>query len=570
MPPITILQIAILLGLCLALAVTERGPERLLVAVPAMAAVVGFMLLLVGDIERAGMLAIIAMLAIGAASQMKHYYSGMKLAVADLSLLFAGTLPFLLTQYRRAALACAATAAVLGCASVLVIVLGAGEPLPFATRGTLFAIAIALFAGAFRLSGGAEALRGSIRQRRGYFSTFMASLADVASWWPSRGLVLIDAASAERLVLMPATRGRVWQWPDIILIQHESVFDPRRFGLAVEPEVAAFLSPQHGLCGALNVDIFGGGSWQSEFSLFTGLSSASFGHDAYFMLQRGIGRFHHTLPRTLAAQGYKTMLVSSCRRRFLHYDAFYRSMGVDERIFSDDLPRPFNVDRFEKTYSDCLFLDAVREIHRQRIEADPAPRFTCALTNFNHGPHDLKRAAPQPSEPQRAFAWTQLPDPHYVEFYARLAETAAAWQRTKAVLASQSARPTLIVHYGDHQPVLTRAIEAKLGLPDDDRRLFRTFYAIEALNFELDRSAATAPPLLDIALLGTLSMQVAGLPLDSVSATRASLMADCGEGYFASPSERKHRFHRTLIDMRLIDLSPRVRTSPRGPKQPGA
>lgn len=562
-------QIAILFGLFLALAVTERSPERLLVAIPAMLVVVGLLLLLAGDFERAGMLAIIAVLAIGAASQLKHYYSGMKLAAADLSLLFAGTLPFLLAQYRRAALASAITAAGLGCACALVILLGAGEPLPFSFRVALFAIAMTIFAGAVRLSGGAEAFRGSIRQRRGYFSTFMASLADMASWWPSRRLVLIDAALTERLVLMPPTRGGAGQWPDIILIQHESVFDPRRFGLAVGPEVAAFLSPPHGLCGALNVDIFGGGSWQSEFSLFTGLSSASFGHDAYFMLQRGIGRFHHTLPRTLAVQGYKTMLVSSCRRDFLHYDAFYRSMGVDERIFSDDLPAPFNVDCFEETYSDSAFFDAVRAIHRQRIEADPAPRFTCALTNFNHGPHDRRRTAPQPMERQRAFAWSQLPDPHYVEFYARLAETAAAWRRTKAILASQSVRPTLIVHYGDHQPVLTRAIESRLELPDDDRRLFRTFYAIEALNFDLDRSSTTAPPLLDIALLGTLSMQVAGLPLDAVSATRASLMADCGEAYFASPSERKHRFHRTLIDMRLIDLSPRVRARQTGLKHPG-
>ena len=69
------------------------------------------------------------------------------------------------------------------------------------------------------------------------------------------------------LPLMAAVPARTLDYPDIIVIQHESIFDPRVFGLPVEPIVEAFLSPTNGLYGSLNVDIFGGGSWQSEFSL---------------------------------------------------------------------------------------------------------------------------------------------------------------------------------------------------------------------------------------------------------------------------------------------------------------
>ena len=87
---------------------------------------------------------------------------------------------------------------------------------------------------------------------------------------------------------MPARSAR---FPDIIVIQHESVFDPRIFGLPVEPIVEAFLSPADGEFGCLNVDIFGGGSWQSEFSLLTGLSSASFGSSAYYLFRRAPADF---------------------------------------------------------------------------------------------------------------------------------------------------------------------------------------------------------------------------------------------------------------------------------------
>src|SRR5205814_4305015 len=110
-----------------------------------------------------------------------------------------------------------------------------------------------------------------------------------------------------------------------------------------EPAVEAFLSPRSAITGILNVDILGGGSWQSEFSLLTGLSSASFGSRAYYLVKQGAGRFHNSLPHALAALGYRTMLASSCRRSFLSYDEFYRSIGISERVFADDFPLPFDV-----------------------------------------------------------------------------------------------------------------------------------------------------------------------------------------------------------------------------------
>ena len=106
--------------------------------------------------------------------------------------------------------------------------------------------------------------------------------------------------------------------------------------------------------GCLNVDIFGGGSWQSEFSLLTGLSSASFGSSAYYLFKKGAGRFHSSLPHLLASLGYQTTLTSSCRRSFLNYDEFYSSIGINERIFIDDFPPPFDFRRFEATNSDAV------------------------------------------------------------------------------------------------------------------------------------------------------------------------------------------------------------------------
>ena len=79
-----------------------------------------------------------------------------------------------------------------------------------------------------------------------FFRRFIASLLDPLSWRQFGGLALSDIAE-DPLPLMAAVPARTLDYPDIIVIQHESIFDPRIFGLPVEPIVEAFLSPKNGL-----------------------------------------------------------------------------------------------------------------------------------------------------------------------------------------------------------------------------------------------------------------------------------------------------------------------------------
>jgi hypothetical protein len=533
----------------------ERSVAHLGLAVAGLCFSAALLLFAVEDIGRAILLASMLAAAVSGASVVKYRHSGLKLIVTDLPLAFAGTAPFFVVQYPMAVAAVAAGGVALAGAGIATLLYVQGSPVSFEWRIAIFIAALAGLVVAYRAGGGAVAFQPIAAQRRCFLSALIASLLDPRSWRQSGGLALCDIAS-ERLPLMPAVPARTLIYPDIIVIQHESVFDPRTYGLPVEPGVAAFLSPTHGCYGSLNVDIFGGGSWQSEFSLLTGLSSASFGSSGYYLFKRGAGRFHHSLPNWLTSLGYRTVLMSSCRRDFLNYDAFYRAIGIGDRMFADDFPPPFDVSRFETTNSDAVFLDAAIGAHIRRIAEDASPRFLYALTNFNHGPHSRRLVAPGHFESERAFAYASNPDPSYAEYYARLAETAATWSRLKADLAARFPdRPMLVVHYGDHQPVTTRRIEAKCKLPADPRRQFRTFYAIEALNGAADRLVAGRGRSLDIAFLGTVALQQAGLPLDEVFATRASLLDQCGEAYFASSSERKRRFHRTLVERGAIDVA---------------
>ena len=555
----------ILLAAIGVIVLAERSAEHVPFAISVLSLSAAAISFIVDDFDRAILLASVLAAAIAAASTVKHNYSALKLTVPDLPLMFAGTAPFFVSQYPRAVLAVLTGTAAFLLAVIAILIYGTGRSAALDVRVSLFSVTLVCVVATFRMSGGGTPFQRIMAQRRCFYSTFMASLIDPHSWRQVGGLALSDIAN-DPLPLMPAVPARTIDYPDIIVIQHESIFDPRIYGLPIEPSVEAFLSPKNALYGTLNVDIFGGGSWQSEFSLLTGLSSASFGSSAYYLFKQGAGRFHNSLPHALAALGYRTMLASSCRRNFLNYDQFYRSIGIGERIFADDFPPPFDVRQFETTNSDAIFLEAALAAHTKDIADDPAPRFLYALTNFNHGPHNRRLAAPGQFESERAFAASSLPDTQYAEYYARLAETAATWKRLKLELTTKfPKRPVLIVHYGDHQPVVAKRIDRQLKLPNDARRAFRTFYAIEALNIVPDRPASGPGADLDIAFLGTVALQQAGLPLDPIFATRASLLDHCRETYFASPSERKRRFHRTLVDLGMIDTGsgvPHGRYSP--------
>ena len=513
-------------------------------------------LLFVGDVLRSFLLALIASVAIAGASSVKYYHSGLKLTVADLPLILSGSVPFMLRQYRRTALVSLGAVLLLGGSAIASVVLLSRPPIPLELRVLCFAIALALFSAVFKLAGGATSFRFGLTVRRDFFSSFMASLVDVQGWWRKAGLCISDIDLQpmrldDRQPELKNTR------PDFIIIQHESVFDPRHYGIPIEKNIERFFSPSDSLSGQLNVEIFGGGSWQSEFSMLTGLSSRSFGADSYHLYKKGAGRFQHSLPSTLQRLGYRANLIAACRRNFMHYDTFYAGLGIADRAFNEDLKPPFDMKRFEQTSSDEMFLGAAECEIAERLILNSDPCCAIVLTNFNHGPHDRRQVPPSIYEKERAFALSKVPEAQYGEYYSRLAETVASWDRLKANLASRFPdRPMILVRYGDHQPVMTRRLEAALPLADDDSRQFKTFFVIEGINMELAEVPALPANGLDIAFLGTVALRAAGLPLDRVSATRASLIADCGSAYFPSKSRRKQQFHRALVDLGLIDLRP--------------
>jgi hypothetical protein len=118
--------------------------------------------------------------------------------------------------------------------------------------------------------------------------------------------------------------------------------------------------------------------------------------------------------------------------------------------------------------------------------------------------------------------------------------------------------PILVVRYGDHQPSATYdLIDRTWG--DDSPDIgeggkpgpYITYYATEGHNFAVSPLPSYDP--LDIAYLGTVMLEVAGLPLSEAQLERKRLMVACQGRYFGcEPRSNILAFHRRLINSGLV------------------
>jgi hypothetical protein len=112
----------------------------------------------------------------------------------------------------------------------------------------------------------------------------------------------------------------------------------------------------------------------------------------------------------------------------------------------------------------------------------------------------------------------------------------------------------LIVHYGDHHPMATRTLlgyfqdtQAEDVVLDDQSIGFVTYYAVRGINYRVP--AMPQYTTLDVPYIGTLMLDLAGLPLSDSHRERKRLMELCRGRYHSCPQRAQIlQFHRRLID----------------------
>jgi hypothetical protein len=261
------------------------------------------------------------------------------------------------------------------------------------------------------------------------------------------------------------------------------------------------------------------------------------------------GKIRDTLPERLKLCGYRNVVFYPLSRNFVSNAKFYTAVGMPEIFDMKDQGAKVGNERDRFYYGNALSLI------EEHLKTSRQPLFTFILTMATHAPY-FTPYMPEVDVPGGAPGT----NPEMHEYLRRLSMAHIDYEFLKDELKRRFPNERfLILHYGDHQPIATRAylgfgdVRAAEDVPlPKDSLGFLTYYAVEGLNY-------TPPPLpsldtLDVPYLGTVLLEAAGIPLSGSYVERKRLMTLCGGRYYeCDQREEILSFHRRLIDSGLID-----------------
>jgi len=325
---------------------------------------------------------------------------------------------------------------------------------------------------------------------------------------------------------------------DIVVFLQESQFNPAALDgcpaslCGLEDTGAGYRRMAH---GPLQVPVFGGGTWLSEFAFHTGVPHDTFGPAGEFAPFSVSPHVQRSFVRSLKAAGYRTVALYPTRGGMMNGRLAYAGYGFDEFLDASQLGLP-------EAWGtpDALVHEAARRVLASERQRDQ-PVFLFALTIFNHAEHGVEmERVPARLRAEVSAAFASADEARSVADYLwRSREFEREMRLTReAVLGTP--RPAVLAWFGDHQPPFANAVSLRArmrSLPTPSGSVparYQTWY--EVSSNRPAPVAAEAPQALDLVFLPGLLAQAAGASVDDwlaaniAARTRcAGLLAACRE-----------------------------------------
>lgn len=253
------------------------------------------------------------------------------------------------------------------------------------------------------------------------------------------------------------------QQPNLVVIQSESFFDPRRWLDGISPELLRnFDRLRHEAIahGPLAVPAWGANTVRTEYAFLSGIANQDLGIHRFKPYRTVARQGLPTLASVLKQQGYRTVCLHPYALGFYERDQVLPLLGFDEFI---DLSRFCAVDYHGQYVGDAA---VAREICAELTRHDPAdarPLFLLAITMENHGPLHLEQD--NTAVARKLYENQNLALHHDLNVYLRHLENAdtAIGMVTDKLESMQ--RNALLCIYGDHIPIMPDVYK-ELGEPD--------------------------------------------------------------------------------------------------------
>ncbi|MDY6944472.1 MAG: LTA synthase family protein [Pseudomonadota bacterium] len=261
------------------------------------------------------------------------------------------------------------------------------------------------------------------------------------------------SAAAPAVPVAPARR------PDIIIVQSESLFDPRRLaGVEYDAMPRLRAATQRARSGDLYVPTFGGGTIRTEFEVLTGLPLAAFAGVRYPYLQLTRSEIPG-LVHELSGSGYRTVAIHPNGGAFWNRNQAFRALGFDRFIDGDSFT---DAARHGWYVSDAALVDRVIA----ELADDGQPQMIMALSIQNHGPYDAVPLDPD-ARPDIVVDGLDGVLRTSLQTYLAMLEATDAQLARLIEFVDARERDTLLLIYSDHLPPLPRVFAQ---LPFEDGR----------------------------------------------------------------------------------------------------
>ncbi|WP_290895458.1 sulfatase-like hydrolase/transferase, partial [Hoeflea sp.] len=292
--------------------------------------------------------------------------------------------------------------------------------------------------------------------------------------------------------------------PDLFVVLSESQTDLSRLNqYGLEEQFFGGFKSDDGKRRALQVETFGGGTWITNFSLMTGLSSLDFGWRAPYLTTAMEGKIHRSLATELARCGYRTAVLMPMEHGFVNEGPFLESIGIDEVL---DYNR---IGASKYAHRDRFYFEAALDFISEHRRTDGRPLFLQVQTMFAHSPYSDKRAEAG-SEKFGSSGISELD-----EYVRRVAQSQGDFDWfLDQVRAEEKSHPSLVLEFGDHQSFATRDLIEHLypdfAINNLSSSAYRTYFTVHGIGTTVDMRPFDFPSL-DIGYLGVSLLEAAGL-----------------------------------------------------------
>ncbi|WP_417435579.1 sulfatase-like hydrolase/transferase [Hoeflea sp.] len=308
--------------------------------------------------------------------------------------------------------------------------------------------------------------------------------------------------------------------PDIFVVLSESQTDLGRLNqYGLDQKFADRFKSADGKRRELRVETFGGGTWISNFSLMTGLSSLDFGWRAPYLTTTMEGKVQQSLATELARCGYRTAVLMPMDHGFVNEGPFLESIGFDEVL---DYNR---IGASEYAHPDRFNFESARSFIEEHRKTDGRPLFLEVQTMFAHSPYSDHRAEDEPDS---------LTDSGIFELDEYVRRVAQSQQDFDWYLAQAQAdsteHPSIVLEFGDHQSFATRELVNHLypdfAVDELTSSAYRTYFTVHGMGMDVDMTPFDFASL-DIGYLGVSLLEAAGVAKSPMFAELAALRDIC-------------------------------------------